>query len=242
MRGLIITVPVFNEGEMTATNTQKLYDFCTKNLNLLVDWRIVLTENGSTDNTFEVAKRLQAQYSDRVIAYHFDNRGKANALKSAWARLEEESYPMDLVSIVDIDIPFHLDFFHKALLEILSNNEDLVIGNRYSPVSKTSRPLDQIVVSKIYNFLSRLFLKITIHDIQCGLKILNYPAIQQYLPDCDHPHGFFDLQIVKKLTDNKHKIKELPIDWNESENRPTKFIKKKEVVEGLKTLFKLIRS
>lgn len=242
MRSLIITVPVFNEGEMTATNTQKLYDFCTKNLNHLVDWKIVLTENGSSDNTFEVAQRLQNKYPTRVIAYHFENRGKASALKSAWMQLETEAHKMDLVSIVDIDIPFDLSFFLKALQEVLNNNEDLVIGNRYSSVSKTSRPIDQIVVSKIYNFMSRLFLGIRVHDIQCGLKIFNYPTIKPYLAECDHPHGFFDLQIVKKLTDNKHKIREIPIDWNESENRPTKFIKRKEVVEGVRTLFKLIRN
>ncbi len=240
MHNLIITVPIFNEGKMTAVNTEKIYDFCDKNLNQLVDWRIVLTENGSSDNTFEIARKLEKKYPDRVLAYHFDNRGKANALKSAWNRLDKEGYKMDFISIMDIDIPFDMKFFLRALNEILDYDYDLVIGNRYGRTSKTSRPMDQIVVSKIYNFLSRGLLRVKIHDIQCGLKIFRYEKIEKYIPECDHHHGFFDLQIVKKLTDNGHDIKEISIDWDESRNRPTKFIKRKEIIEGVKTLFKLV--
>lgn len=240
MQSLIITVPIFNEGEMASVNTEKIYDFCNKNLNQLVDWKIVLAENGSIDNTFAAARKIAEKYPERVSAYHFDNRGKATALKCAWAKLEEEKYRMDLVSIVDIDIPFDLVFFRQALQEMLGNKYDLVMGNRYSRTSKTSRPLDQMIVSRIYNFLCRLFLRVKIHDIQCGLKIFKYEVMKKYLPHCDHTHGFFDLQMIKELTDHRHPIKEIPIDWNESTNRPTKFIKRREVVEGVKALFKLI--
>src|SRR3989339_813918 len=198
MQNLIITIPVFNEGEMASINTEKIYDFCNKYLNQLIDWKIVLTENGSTDNTFKIIQKIEKKYPNKVLAYHFDNRGKATAIKCAWAKLEKEKYKIDLISIIDVDIPFDLKFFLQAIKEILDHNYDLVIGNRYSRISKTSRPFDQIIVSKTYNFLSRLFLKIKIHDIQCGLKIFKYKTLKKYLPFCDHPHGFFDLQIVKK--------------------------------------------
>ncbi len=240
MPTLIITVPAFNEGELTAVNTEKIYKFCEDNLNALVDWKIVLTENGSKDNTFEMAQQMAHKYPDKVLAYHFDNRGKATALKCAWAKLEEDGYTMDFISMVDMDIPFDLDYFLQALNEMLTSHYDLVVGNRYSRTSSTSRPLDQIVISKTYNFVCRLLFGIKIHDIQCGLKIFKYQAIKPYLSECDHPHAFFDLQIIKMLTDHKHPIKEISIDWDESNNRPTTFVKRKEVVAGLKALFTLL--
>ena len=90
MQNLIITIPVFNEGEMASINTEKIYDFCNKYLNQLIDWKIVLTENGSTDNTFKIIQKIEKKYPNKVLAYHFDNRGKATAIKCAWAKLEKE--------------------------------------------------------------------------------------------------------------------------------------------------------
>lgn len=240
MSSLIITVPIYNEGEMVAVNTEKIHAYCYEYLSSLVDWKIVLTENGSTDNTFEVAKKMEQKYPDRVLAYHFENRGKATALKCAWSKLEEEKYKMDFISIIDVDIPFDLGYFSDAFDKILEPNVDLVIGNRYSSRSSTHRPLDQIIISRSYNFMCRRLFGIKIHDIQCGLKIFRYEKMRQYIPDCDHPRSFFDLQIVKMLTDHKHGIKEIPIDWDESNNRPTKFIKRREIVDGLKTVYKLL--
>lgn len=240
MDSLIITVPIYNEGEMTAINTEKIYAFCDQNLNGLVDWKIVLTENGSNDNTFEVAKRMEEKYPNRILAYHFDNRGKGTALKCAWAKLDEENYRVDFITMIDVDIPFDLRYFLQALSEMLDNNYDLVLGNRYSRKSKTSRPIDQIIISRGYNLVCRLLFGIKVHDIQCGLKVFRYPKIKHYIPICDHPRSFFDLQMVKVLTDNKHNIKEIPIDWDESNNRPTKFVKRREVVDGLKTLHRLL--
>jgi len=240
MRSLIITVPIFNEGEMTAVNTEKIYDFCNQHLNELVDWKIVLTENGSTDNTFEIAKRLENKYPGKIIAYHFDNRGKGIALKCAWAKFEEENYKMDFITMIDVDIPFDLKYFLQALNEILKSDYDLVLGIRYNKESKTSRPIDQIIISKGYNFTCRRLFGIKVHDIQCGLKIFRYSKIKKYISACDHPRSFFDLQIVKMLTDNKHPIKEIPINWDESNNRPTKFVKRREIVDGLKMLHRLL--
>src|SRR3990167_1344397 len=67
---LIITVPIFNEGEMTAINTQRIYDFCNQHLNPLADWKIILTENGSTDKTFEIAQKIAEKYPGKILAYH----------------------------------------------------------------------------------------------------------------------------------------------------------------------------
>ena len=46
-----------------------------------IDWKILIGENGSKDNTYKIAKDLEKKY-EKVKAYHFDIGSKDNAIKT----------------------------------------------------------------------------------------------------------------------------------------------------------------
>ena len=68
----IIVVPCFNEGDTLDSN--KFASFLGQN----PDVSIVFSNDGSTDNTFEVLEAIKSQFSERVYITQFEtNQGKA---------------------------------------------------------------------------------------------------------------------------------------------------------------------
>ena len=51
-----IVLPVYNEEAILKENTLKVFDFCKKNIK--ENWRIVISDNGSTDDTPNIARQL----------------------------------------------------------------------------------------------------------------------------------------------------------------------------------------
>ena len=60
-----IIIPVYNEEHSLPVCLERLLPFCRENLTGY-RWRVVIADNGSIDNTFEVANTLMEQYGDEV--------------------------------------------------------------------------------------------------------------------------------------------------------------------------------
>lgn len=66
-----VVVPVYTEEMNLPRNIPVLCDFLDRPA-FSYDWRVVIGDNGSTDNTPGVSRELQARYPGKVV--HFDDR------------------------------------------------------------------------------------------------------------------------------------------------------------------------
>ena len=57
---LDVVLPVYNESKSLMSNFEKLYKFME--LKVERDWIITIAENGSSDNTLDIAKKIQSKY------------------------------------------------------------------------------------------------------------------------------------------------------------------------------------
>lgn len=73
-----IVLPVFNEAHMFEQSVTKLHKYIASNLPY--KWRIVIADNGSTDGTAAIARRLAERYPE--IAYCNCQKKAAAALLS----------------------------------------------------------------------------------------------------------------------------------------------------------------
>ena len=98
-----VVIPVLNE--------EKALPRCIANLRQFLDThieypcRIVIVDNGSTDNTSAIAENLTQQYSE-VSWIHLDIRGRGRALRKAWLDSEAE-----ILTYMDVDLSTSLDAF-----------------------------------------------------------------------------------------------------------------------------------
>lgn len=134
-------------------------------------WEILMIDDGSSDKTLEVAKRLEAENKNlRVVSLH-PNRGYGAALRAGF---EHAKYKY--IVFTDGDLQF--DFEEVARFVEQIDQADIVIGYRQHRQDNMMRHLLMLLL-KIWDFI---FFRFYYRDIDCGFKMFKREAIEQIMP------------------------------------------------------------
>src|ERR1041385_88865 len=76
-----VTIPVYNEETSLAKSVGKVARFLATNCPYPCE--IVIADNASTDQTWHIARQLQAR-NKRVRVVHLDEKGRGRAVKKVW--------------------------------------------------------------------------------------------------------------------------------------------------------------
>ena len=156
---LSIVVPLFNEEESLPELVSWIQKVVQENK---LSTEIILIDDGSTDNSWNVVKRLKSEHNNIKGISFGRNYGKAAALNTGFSMVKGE-----VVMTMDADLqdsPEEIPGFVKMIRE---DGFDLVSGwkkKRYDPVLSKNLP------SKFYNWSARRMTKIKLHDFNCGIK------------------------------------------------------------------------
>ena len=203
-----VVLPVLNEEMDLPHSVATLHEFLTHNCQ--DQWRIVIADNGSTDNTLEVARDLSGKYP-QVAYIHLDQRGRGRALKRAW--LES---PADIVSYMDVDLSTDLDAFPPLIAAIRDDGYDVAVGSRLTQGARVlSRSLRREVLSRGYNLLIKAMFFSRFSDAQCGFKALSRRAAQLLLPLVQDNGWFLDSEVLILAEKRGFRIKDVPVHWTD---------------------------
>ena len=160
---LSIVIPVYNEVD----SIDALYKEIKQNIDI-EEYEIVFIDDGSTDGSSEKIQELIQDNQKINLIQFYRNYGKSAALSEGFKQANGE-----YVITMDADLqddPAEI----KNLIDKLEEGFDLVSGwkkNRKDPISKR-------LPSKLFNFITRLFTSVKIHDFNCGLKIYRKSVIK----------------------------------------------------------------
>ncbi|OQX71684.1 hypothetical protein B6D52_00695 [Candidatus Parcubacteria bacterium 4484_255] len=227
-----IALPTYNEEKIVEQKIDQLFDFCKKNLKEY-KWNIIVADNGSTDKTIRIVKKQKQKYS-KLEYFHLKNLGKGIAIKKAW-----QNYLSDVNIFMDADLATELKFTLPLIKGIAEEKYDLTIGSRYHKQSQCKRSLIRSMYSKFYNFILRIFFNIKLTDTHCGFKALSKSAVQKIIPKIKNDGLFFDTELLVLARYYNLKIKEIPVNWQEGEERKTKIKIIKTALKYLKEIIKL---
>jgi len=183
---LSVVVPVFNEQE----SLNLFYKELTKELkNLKRNYEIVFVDDGSTDSSLKILKKL-ASRDKRIRIFSFrKNQGKAEGLTLGFQKTKG-----NYIITLDADLqdkPTEI----KKLLKKIDEGWDLVSGWRI----KRKDSLPKVISSKVFNSVASFFWGLNLHDYNCGLKIyksevtksLNlYGGLHRFIPLLVYQQGF----------------------------------------------------
>jgi len=185
--------PMFNEveniEETLCRTTALAAEICD-------DYEIVIADDASTDGSGELVDRLAAQDSHIKSIRLKVNTKFGGALKEGLKAASKE-----IVVYTDSDLPAKESDIKKAL-ELL-DGADIVTA--YSLVLKDAS-LKRIIMSKVYNFLVRLFFGLKILDINSGLKIYNRKVLEGL--DLKSRSPFIDVEIFAEAVKRGFRIKQ----------------------------------
>mgnify|MGYP006121870259 FL=1 len=159
-----VIIPVYNEVE----SINELYNQLTKALEDYIPYEIIFIDDGSSDDSAEIIKKIcELNNSTNLIQFQ-RNYGKSAALAEGF-KYANGNY------IVTMDADLQDDPSEiKNLVNKLEEGFDLVSGwkkDRKDPLSKR-------LPSKLFNFVTRLFTGVHIHDFNCGLKIYRKAVVK----------------------------------------------------------------
>ena len=114
-----IVIPIYNEEEILEESTNAIFSICKR---MGIDFEIIFSENGSTDNTKKIASELTAKYSEiKIVSNPEPNYG--NALKTGFELAKN-----------DLVISFDIDYYSESFL-----SEALKLESEYSGITASKR-------------------------------------------------------------------------------------------------------
>ncbi len=183
-----IIVPLYNEAESLPELTSWISKVA-KSHNLT--YEIVMIDDGSSDNSWEVVESLKREYGDVIRGQSFmRNYGKSAALYCGFAMARGE-----VVFTMDADLQDSPDEIPEMRRMIIEEGYDLVSGWK----QKRHDPLGKRLPSKFFNATARLFSGIQLNDFNCGLKAYRrkvvkaievYGEMHRYIPILAKYAGF----------------------------------------------------
>ena len=161
---LTVLMPCLNEARTLAACIEQARAALQEHA---IDGEILVADNGSTDGSAEIARRLGA----RVV--EVARRGYGSALLAGIAAAHGE-----FVIMADADESY--DFRHiPRFLEHLRAGDDLVMGNRFLGGIEPGAmpPLHRYVGNPVLTGIGRLFFGSACHDFHCGMRGFRTAAI-----------------------------------------------------------------
>ena len=179
-------------------------------------YEVVFIDDGSTDRSLnEIKNQCRGQRNFRYVSF-YGNYGKSAALQAGFrAATGDAAVTMD----ADLqDDPAEI----PNLLAKLDEGYDVVSGwkkKRYDPFIKK-------LSSKFFNFVTRLFTRVKLHDFNCGLKayrrgvidnVTVYGELHRYIPALAKWNGF---PLIAEAV-----VKHHPRKYGKTKYGPSRFFK-----------------
>lgn len=201
---LSIIIPAHNEQRRLPPSLEKIDAFLQ---NQPFEAEVIVVENGSTDQTVEVAKAF-AKDHPYVRVVQATVRGKGLAVKVGMQAARGE-----FRFICDADLSMPIEEIVK-FLPPHSNGYDMIIATREGPgANRVGEPEHRHIMGRILNFIIKLTAVPGIEDTQCGFKMFSRRAAEDLFTAQQMVGIGFDVELIYVARKRGYRIKEVPITW-----------------------------
>ncbi|MFC1546208.1 dolichyl-phosphate beta-glucosyltransferase [bacterium] len=212
---LNIVIPCCNEEARIEKSIKKIIDFCNSRQ---YSFKIILVDDGSTDNTKIILEKYKALYPDIIsILYNQKNEGKGFSVKKGMLEADAE-----IALFTDADLSTPIEDFEKLKVFLLEKNYDIAIGSRNIDKSprKTAQGYIRSAMGKIFSYIVRFVMFPDIYDTQCGFKAFKKHCIKNIFKKQTIKGFGFDPEILYLALKQGYRIHEVPVIWeNDSRSK-----------------------
>ncbi len=195
--GLSIVIPAYNEAEAIGPVLEQLRTTMDE---AGLPYEILVVDDGSQDNTAEVAKTMGVR-----VLRHPQNRGYGAALKTG---IRQAAY--DLIAITDADGTYPNNRIPALYALAVVGEYDMVVGARTGDevhIPLLRRPA-KWVLTRLANYLARAH----IPDLNSGLRLFRRDVVEEFMPYL--PSGFsFTTTLTLALLTNEYRVCYEPISY-----------------------------
>lgn len=199
-----ILIPIYNEEKILQ---ESIDQYIGKLKKLKVDFEIILSENGSTDNTKKILFNLKKKYKKllKILTSNEPNYGLA--LKKAIISSKGKYIVCDELDLCNIN------FFKSSCLLLKSKKFDIIIGSKNHYLSQDNRPFLRRFSSKVFTKILNLLFAFKGTDTH-GLKAFNRKIIP-YVKKVKLDKDMFTTELVLRVSNSNLSYNEIPVEIKE---------------------------
>jgi glycosyltransferase involved in cell wall biosynthesis len=192
---ICITIPAYNEEETIGSVISSIKKVMNENK---YDYKILVIDDGSKDNTAKIAKELGA-----IIFSHQMNRGLAETFRTEMKQAIELN--PNIIVHIDADNQYVASEIPNLIKPIIDKKADIVLGSRFKGKIE-SMPLIKRLGNKAFSKVISNITKIKISDGQTGFRAFTKEVAKMNIQS---NHTYTQEQIIKAVK-NKFRLTEVP--------------------------------
>lgn len=220
-----IIIPAYNEENRITETLKKISIFFS---NKKHRYEILVIDDWSIDNTIKVLKKI-----------HIDNLKILKNKKNKWKWYSVKHWILKAkwkyILFTDADNSTPIQELKK--LEKYIDDFDIVIWSRYCENARVKIKQTKLrqKIWRIWNKIIQYFLLDWIADTQCWFKLFKHNVAKKLFSLQKINWFWFDMEILLAWKSMWYKIKEVPVDWYNSE-----FSRVRPIRDSFKTLMELV--
>lgn len=222
---LSLVIPVKDEEKIIEEHIGLVMEYLNQHS---ISAEIIIVENGSSDNTYAIAKTLAEQHKN-ILLLQLPDAMFGQAIKTGCLAAKHD------IVIMSVDLTMGLDFISFAA-ELLKKY-DIVNGSRFCKGASTNRKNFRRIASGIYHPLARFLFNVNFSDFD-GNKALRNSVAKKLVDKTKSKHNFFFTELLVIAHNSNLSIIETPLDH--VENRKSRFSIRKLIFHQLNDLFKAL--
>jgi len=202
---LSIIIPAFNEEHRLPRALEQIFGFLNEQS---YSAEVLIVENGSNDQTFELAQKFAAQYQNLHI-FQEKTRGKGNAVKRGMLEARGK-YRF----LCDADLSMPIAEITKFLPPALNGTDIAIASREVEGAVRYDEPQYRHFTGRIFNNLIRLLVLPDLQDTQCGFKCFRAEVAEEVFRYQTLTGWSFDVEILYIAQRKGYRIREIPINWH----------------------------
>jgi dolichyl-phosphate beta-glucosyltransferase len=201
---LSLVIPAYNEADRLTAGLSQLVDGVVPK-----DTEILVIDDGSTDDTANVARRELASWPQHSVVSLSRNSGKGAAVRAGVVRARG-----DVIAFVDADMatdPRDLG----ALLGSLKDN-DVAVGSRtLDPTLVNERSSHRAMMTRTFGMVVGTLMGLPMSDTQCGFKAFKGSIAKLLFHGSRVDRFAFDVEVLNLAARLGLRTQEVPVRWSE---------------------------
>lgn len=183
------------------------------------DFEVFVVDDGSKDDN--QTKNITEKYNCKYLSYEM-NRGKGGAVKYGM-----QNSNGDIKIFTDADIPFESSSYDLMIKSIITQDFDVVIGDRTldDSVYFTEISSKRKMGSSFYTFFVGRIITTGIFDTQCGLKGFKKAVADDIFWFSKIQSFAFDVEIVYLALKRNYSIRKIPVKLRSQEGNSVSLLR-----------------
>jgi glycosyltransferase involved in cell wall biosynthesis len=226
-RSITVVIPVHNEAGFLPVALPKLF---AEMDTVDADIRVLVAENGSTDDTANLVRHAMTTYPNlSLLELPEPNYGAA--MRAGFLHAQT-------VWVVNFDIDYFSGAFLNAAIA-LEHDADIVLASKRAAGSDDQRGFVRRLATWTFNQILRFVLRSGVSDTH-GMKMVRSTVVASVVPHVISTVDLFDTELVVRAERAGYRIAELPVEVIEL--RETKSSLVKRVPRTLKGVWRIRQS